>query len=812
MKLNVIPFYCSIFLCTSSFAGMVHKNNFADNKIVIQKAILSGKVVDAVTNNPLAGATIYLHETKVGTIATADGSFSTPLIPYGKYLIEISFVGYKSILETITIGANNNKEFRLQLAVVENEAVTVTGVASAVRTKQTAQPVSIVKKSDFQKTASTNLIDALSRMVPGVTSLTTGASISKPIIRGLGYNRVITINDGIRQEGQQWGDEHGIEIDEASVQRVEVLKGPASLLYGSDGMGGVINIITNNPVEQGRIIGNINAGFLDNNSLISTNANIAGHLKNGFNWNIYGSVKSAKDYQNKYDGRVLNSRFNERNFGGYIGINKSWGYSHLLVSNFNQNLGLIEGERDSATGKFLLFTGTSVEKIATNEELNSRSLQTPSQVINHFKIASDNSISLGNGRLNINIGYQQNKRKEFGDPFATTTPGLYFNLQTVNYNVQYHFAERAGWKTAIGANGMFQQNKNLGEEVLIPEYNQFDAGVFFYTRKTFNNKITLSGGLRGDHRNLQTNAFKEASGVTKFTQLNKTFGNFSGSVGIAYEASEAVTIRANIARGYRAPAVSELASNGAHEGTNRYEYGDPNLKTENSLQFDAGVEVNTQHVSIMFNAFYNDINNYIFYSKLSNKLGGDSLVNVNGEDLMAFKFKQSSASLYGFEAKIDLHPHPLDWLHFANTFSMVTGKFNESFEGVNHLPFIPPARLLTELRGDIKKCGAFKNLYIKGELDFVFVQKRVFTAYDTETATPAYTLLNFGAGADITQKGKIIFSLYLSMNNITDVAYQNHLSRLKYTAENNVTGRNGVFNMGRNFSVKINVPFGFKVK
>jgi len=350
-------------------------------------------VTDASTGNPLPGATIYLHESKTGTISNNDGSFSTPMVPYGKYLIEISFIGYKSILETITIGANNTKDFKLQLAVVENEAVTVTGVASAVRTKQTAQPVSIIKKNDLQKTASTNLIDALSRIVPGIASLTTGASISKPIIRGLGYNRVITINDGVRQEGQQWGDEHGIEIDEASVQRVEVLKGPASLLYGSDGMGGVINIITNNPVAQGRIVGNLNAGFLDNNGLISTNANIAGHLKNGFNWNIYGSVKSAKDYKNKYDGRVLNSRFNEQNFGGYIGINKSWVYSHLLVSNFNQNLGLVEGERDAATGKFLLFAGTPIEKIADNVELNSRSIQTPSQGINHFKIASDNNIA-----------------------------------------------------------------------------------------------------------------------------------------------------------------------------------------------------------------------------------------------------------------------------------------------------------------------------------------------------------------------------------------------------------------------------------
>ncbi len=777
-----------------------------------EKGSLKGKVLDAKTGNPLAGASVYLHEAKLGVVSTVDGSFTTPQVPTGKYLVEVTFIGYKSFLETIEIGVNTNRTIKLTIAVVENEAVTVTGVASAMRAKQSAQPVSIVKKADLLATSSTNIIDALSRIVPGVAALSTGPAISKPIIRGLGYNRIITINDGVRQEGQQWGDEHGIEIDESSVQKIEVLKGPASLLYGSDGMGGVINIISNAPITQGTIKGNLNAGFLDNNGLFSANANLAGHLKNGFNWNVYGSSKSAKDYQNKLDGRVLNSRFNEQNFGGYVGVNRSWGYSHLMVSSFNQHLGLIEGERDASTGNFLLFAGTTLEKIANNQDLNSRDILVPGQQINHFKIASDNNFAIGANRLILNIGYQRNQRKELGDPFEPTKPGLYFDLQTVNYNVQFHLQEKNGWKTAVGINGMFQENKNRGEEVLIPEYQQFDAGAFVYTRKTFNEKLTLSGGLRGDIRSLQSKGYVDA-GILKFNNFNKNFGNFSGSVGLSYNASESLTIKANLSRGYRAPSVSELASNGTHEGTNRYEYGDQNLQTETSLQFDAGIELNTQHVSFMFNAFYNNINNYIFYSKLSNNAGADSLVNVDGQDIMAFKFKQSGAALYGFETKLDIHPHPLDWLHFSNTFSMVAGKFNESFEGVNRLPFIPPARLLTELRGDFKNAGnTLRNAYVKLEMDNVSTQNRVFTAYDTETATLGYTLLNFAVGTDFVQKGKTIFSLHLALNNFTDVAYQNHLSRLKYAGENLVTGRTGVFNMGRNLSVKLNVPLDFRVR
>lgn len=797
MKSIVLTMFCLGWITATAFAN----------------GSLKGKVTDAQTGKPLVGASIYLHELKTGTVTGADGSYQTAQIPSGKYLVEVSFMGYSAFLKTIAISQNQVLDIALKQSVVEHEAVTVTGVASAVRISQNPQAISVIRKTDLMRGSSTNIIDALSKLVPGVGALSTGPAISKPIIRGLGYNRVITINDGVRQEGQQWGDEHGIEIDEASVQRVEVLKGPASLLYGSDGMGGVVNIITNVPVEQGRIRANYNVSTNSNNGLISNNFNTAGHFKNGFNYNMYGSFKSAKDYQNKYDGRVLGSRFNERNFGGYIGINKSWGYSHLMVSNFNQNLGLVEGDRDDATGKFILFAGSPLERIATDADLNERKTQTPSQGINHFKIALDNNIALGTGRLQFNIGYQRNQRKEFGDPEAPASPELYFDLRTVNYNLQYHFADMNGWKTSIGVNGMQQQNQNKADEVLIPEYKLFDAGVFVYTRKTFNDKLTLSGGLRSDYRKLNSEGFTEGTEV-KFNTFSKTFSNICGSVGLSYNASEAVTLKANLSRGYRAPSVSELASNGTHEGTNRYEHGDQNLKNETSIQADAGIEVNTQHFSFQVTAFYNSISNYIFYSKLISVFGGDSLVNVDGEDMMAFQFRQNNARLYGFETKIDIHPHPLDWLHLASTFSYVAGKFNTPYEGNNRLPFIPPARWTTELRGDFAKAanGSLRNFYVKLELDNMFTQNRVFTTYNTETATQGFSLLNFGIGADIQSKGRTFATINLAANNITDVAYQNHLSRLKYTADNLVTGRAGVFNMGRNFTLRLNIPLEWKLK
>ncbi len=781
------------------------------NVVEDAKNSFSGLVIDKQSNKPLVGASIYLHEVKMGAITDASGKFLITDIPTGKYLLEISFQGFSTLIENMEISGNLTKDFALTEAYAQHEEVVVTGVASATRTKLSSQPISIIKKVDLLQSSAGNIIDAISRLVPGVSAISTGPAISKPVIRGMGYNRVVTVHDGVRQEGQQWGDEHGIEVDEYSIQKVEVLKGPASLFYGSDAMAGVVHLITNAPVEKGIIKGNILGTYNTNNGLYGTNANLAGHLINGFSWNAYGTYKSAGDYSNKYDGKVFNSRFNERNFGAYLGINKSWGYSHLLISNFNQKIGMVEGARDLASGRFLVFPETAQEHVASQSELDSRNLYTPYQGINHFKVATDNNIVLGTGRLHLNIGYQQNQRREFGDPDNRNLPALHFNLQTITYNTQFHFAENKGWKTSIGVSGMNQQNRNLAEEVLIPEYNQFDIGGFFYSKKTFSNQITLSGGLRYDIRQVTGKEFREGTDV-KFQAFDKQFSDFSASIGMSYSPSEQLTWKLNIARGYRAPSVSELASNGAHEGTNRYEYGSLDLKTETSLQTDIGVEYNGTHLSFAVSAFYNAIQNYVFYSKLSSVAGGDSLVNLGGTDLSAFKFRQANAALFGLEARLDLHPHPLDWLHFENSFALVAGQFSQSFDGSNKLPFIPAPRLLSVLRANATKMGKrLSNAYVKLELDNTSTQNRVFTGYDTETPTIGYSLLNLGIGTEVLSKGRTLFSINLAFNNLTNLSYQNHLNRLKYTDTNALTGRMGVFNMGRNLSLKLNIPLNFKV-
>ena len=770
------------------------------------KGNFTGIVKDHKTGKPIEGASVTISDAKTGSSTNANGAFFIANISDGKHLVEISHLGYATIAAYIEVRGDTKKDFFLSESIVENNAVIVTGVSKATQLKNVPFQVSVLRKQDLLQTSSMNIIESITKK-SGVSSLSSGPAISKPLIRGLGYNRVLTINDGVRQEGQQWGDEHGIEIDDASVNKIEVLKGPASLVYGSDAMAGVINIISNVPAPNNTIKLNIGSNYQTNNHLRTVNGNFSGN-KNGFNWNAYGTLKAAGDYKNKYDGYVFNSKFNEHNIGGYIGYNGSWGFSHLLMSNFDLTAGMVEGERDSLGNFIKIITGGN-NGIATNEDFKSTKPLIPYQHIRHFKLATDNSFKFGENHLSLNVAWQQNQREEFGNPDNTEERALFFDMKTMTYASQFHLKEKNGWKNSVGINGMDQTNTNLGLEQLIPDYHLFDFGLFVFSQKEYK-KANISGGVRYDTRNIDAETLKDGTSQ-KGEAFKKQFSNFSGSIGITYPVSNKINLKLNVARAFRAPSIAELASNGAHEGTIRYEYGDKNLSSEISTQADAAIEINKEHFTFNIAGYLNHFNNFIFYRKMQNFSGTDSIVTVNGTDLSAFKFDQQKANLAGVEITLDIHPHPLDWLHIENTFSYVSGTFQNALEGSKNLPFIPAPKLLTEFRSDFKKLNkSLRNFYAKVELENTFSQSNPFTAYNTETATNGYTLLNLGVGTEVySRKNQQLFGIYLTALNITDVAYQSHLSRLKYAAENMATGRMGVYNVGRNFGLKINVPLSF---
>ena len=675
--------------------------------------------------------------------------------------------------------------------------IMVTGVTGDTKLKHATAPVSIVTPQILRATASTNIIDAISHQ-PGISQLTTGGSISKPIIRGLGYNRVVVMSEGVRQEGQQWGDEHGVEVDGSSVGSVEILKGPASLMYGSDAMAGVVILHAQPTPAEGEIRANVSSEYQTNNGLFGYHLSMAGHQK-GFVWDAHYSDKMAHAYKNKYDGYVPGSQFRERAGRLMLGVNKAWGHSRLAWTAYHLTPGIIEGERDPETGELEHeegFTGHGYGK------------SLPFQQVRHYKLVWDNSLNLSSGYLKAIIGYQQNRRQEFEE--SSDEYELYFKLHTLTYDLRYVTNEWDGWKLSAGVGGMYQKSDNEGEEYLIPDYRLFDFGIYATATKAIGGRWTLNGGVRYDHRRLHGNELMEDDEM-RFTDFSRHFNGLTGSIGAVCNINEYFNLRLNLARGFRTPNMSELASNGVHEGSVRYELGNQQLKAEYSLQADLGLDYTSRYVSAQVALFANRIDNYIFTHRLNQEIE---------EGYLTYAYTQGDARLLGFEAGVDFHP--IHSVHFSNTFSYVDAQLMHASEDTKYLPFTPAPHWTSELKWelfhhshttinhrhstDAVHRSLLNNLYVAVGLDCYLKQTHIYRADDTETETPGYALLSLSAGTDIQVKGRKVAELYVTADNLLDKAYQNHLSRLKYADENTVTGRRGVFNMGRNITFKLVIP------
>ena len=816
--------------------------SFADANELPGKLTLTGIVADAKTNTPLAGASVYIPDSKLGVVTDSLGKFTIKNLPTGTFLIEIKYEGYKTITQIIILKETDSKQnFLLQESVTEVTEVVVTGSSKATQIKRNPVPIIAISHDYLVTNISTNAIDAIAK-VPGVRAVTTGPNVSKPFIRGLGYNRILTLYDGIRQEGQQWGDEHGIEVDQYNINRVEVIKGPASLSYGSDALAGVVNLIPTQFAPEGKTLGDIVADYQTNNKMFGGSAMLS-QTKNGIEWLARISHKQATSYQNKIDGRVFGTAFNETDATVSIGIHRKWGYSHIDFVMYDDLQEIPDGSRDSATWKFTrqITEADTLRQIVSDADLNSYKIETLHQHIQHYRIFSANNFIFNDGsRLLANIGLQRSIRQEFNHPQMPyqNVAGLFLQLNSFNYDIKYSLKDIDRWSVTLGVNGMYQQNTvTNGTEFIIPSYHQFDIGPFATAKKTFN-KLDIAGGLRFDLRSFNNDAlYTKANAISgfdmpvygadtvgadkPFSKYSQTFSGLSGSIGATYNFSDQVSVKSNISRGFRAPNISEISANGVHPGTNIYQIGNDNFKPEFSLQEDIGIVYSTKYALIELNIFNNFINNYIYNQKLIGVNGKDSVI-VPGN--ATFKFQASRANLYGGELSIDLHPFKN--IHFENSLSAVYAE-NKGIVGKviadseKYLPFIPPLHGVSELRFDFDaKSLNIKHGFVKMQMEYYANQNRIYSAYGTETRTPGYTLFNAGVGGSFVNKtGKTFCSVYLMANNIFDITYWDHLSRLKYfygnyqnpSATDNVR-EHGIYGMGRNISLKIDLPLSSSIK
>ncbi len=800
---------------------------------------LSGKVTDAATQKPISGVIINLPQVKLSAITDSSGSYKIPQVPKGTYSVETQLLGYATSIKQVTIIGQATLNFSLTVSTSTMQEVVITGLGNETTNKRAPTPVELVTHQAYIEAPSTNVVDAIA-LQPGVTAITTGPGVSKPEIRGLGFNRVITTLDGVPQEDFQWGDEHGIQIDPYAIYDVEILRGPATLEYGSDAMGGVVNFKTEPFPANNTVQGSVLSEFQTNDGLIGNSADVSGN-HNGFVWDLRISSEEAHCYSDPKDGYVWGTAFNENNARFSMGINKKWGYSRLIFTALHRTLEIPDGNRDSATGQFMFDFPINGQNLPNRSNFFSYDPTFVGyQQIEHDEVAWQNSINVGRGNIIANVAYTQNHREEID---TGTIPLLDMYMHDIPYSVKYQIQTDSGLKFSVGANGMYEEMNNASEAgypyvsvFLVPNYQLFDVGGFAVLQKDFKN-LTLSAGVRFDNRSetgqslyLLNAGYPEQAPVPagtpgayqNFPGFTADYSGFSGSLGATYLINETDYVKLNVSKGYRAPSITEIGENGVHPGTSEYEIGDPTLKPESSYEGDVAFGSTGRDVSFEFDGFINDIQNFIFASRLGSKLGGDSVSGgpypLSEQGFPVFKFQASTAYIAGVEAFFNVHPKDTRWIELDNGFTYIYSYLLNQTDSTQHVPWTPAPRLTSEVKFNIPTGHSFLgSTYIEVGAAHYWAQPNIYSAYLTELPSEAYTLLNAGVGTNFVSRKtrRIICSLFINCTNLTNLAYYDHTSRpLYFLAYNGVTPvtvtnpTQGIWNMGRNIGFKLVVPFG----
>ncbi|RXR18948.1 TonB-dependent receptor [Flavobacterium amnicola] len=710
---------------------------------------IKGTVTDP-TKNTIEGVMVSFPELHKETTTNEKGEYSITNLPSGNFTISFSHPNFDTQSSVIAI----NKEIVLDITLEEEHTHHIEEVILSTKfNKVQSQNVMKVEHSSIkalQQKGAATLIEGLAT-IPGVSQISTGTSIGKPVIRGLSGNRVLVYSQGVRLENQQFGEEHGLGLSDSGVESVEIIKGPASLLYGSDALGGVLYLNPEKFAKANTYQADLSQKYFSNTMGSNTSFGLKSSSEN-WKFLVRGGYNSHADYKVADGTRVTNTRFEETDAKIGVGYANSKFSSTFRYNINNLALGLPEEVGDQTT---------------------KRNPDFPRQGVLGQIMSLHNTFFLKNSKIEADFGYISNKRKEFED---SNVPLLDMNLQTLNYDLKYFLPKFGNFETIVGVQGMNQTNDNLGEELLIPNATTKDLGGLITTNYEWNKNV-IQAGIRFDSRTITTENHGVIGEEGYFEAIDKQFTSFNASLGYKTNLTEKITMRVNVASGFRAPNLAELTSNGVHEGSNRYEIGNTNLKNEQNIQADLNLEYGNEHFEVFVNGFYNHIANYIFIAPT-----GDVI-----DDNDVYNYVQDNAKLFGGEAGIHIHPHPIDWLHLTSSFESVTA---ENDNGDN-LPLIPANKWNTNVRADFKLGKTVTDGYINTAVETTLAQNNISPF---ETKTLDYTLLNFGLGGKITF-GNFKFETTLNANNLLNRNYVSHLSRLK---------ADGIANMGRNIILGIN--------
>lgn len=708
-------------------------------------------IIKNQNNEVVSNVEISILDVSIQTKSNEKGEFEIKNLPIGKWTIIFKKEKFEIHSEGISMDKNEQKNLTIILKEEEHHIDEIL-VSSVFNKTQNENVVKIdhINLKQIQNAGAINLSDALATN-PGISVVSTGVSIGKPVIRGLSGNRVLTYAQGIRLENQQFGEEHGLGLNANGQESVEIIKGPASLLYGSDAMGGVLYFNPEKYAATNKT--ELNVSQVVNSNTQGSNSSVTlKTTEDKFKFLVQNNYTTHADYKTPNGQNVVNTRFKEKDFK----VGTSYATSNYVADlryNYNDlNLGLPE---------------------AGIENFGKRTPLFPSQKIENHLLSFNQKLFFKNSKLEATVGYVFNNRKELEGPDEIA---LYMKLKTFNYNVRYYLPKIGNFETIIGFQGMNQQNRNFGAERLIPDAKIADIGFFGTSQYKFDKNL-LQFGVRYDFRNITSQEFGNLGEEGSFQKMDKDFKSVNASFGFKTTITEKITTRINIASGFRAPNLSELSSNGVHEGSNRYEIGNVNLKNEQNFQVDLNVDYNAEHFDFFANGFYNHINNYIFIAPNGNSIDTN----------FVYDYLQNNAVLYGGETGIHLHLHEIDWLHMTSSYEMVVGKL----ENNSDLPLLPANQWKNNFRANFNVSKSVKNSFVFLQANYTFNQNRIS---EFETKSNDYFLLSSGIGTDI-QFSKSKFNLYLTATNLLNKEYMAHLSRLK---------ADGIYNMGRNIILGVN--------
>lgn len=792
---------------------------------------LSGTVTDSSSHQSVSGAIVYIPQLKLTATTDIKGNYKITPLPTGTYDVEVAMFGYATQLKHITIKGDTTLDFSIAASSSSLNEVVITALGNVTSTQRSPVPVTLVSHDVMLQETSTNVIDAIASQ-PGITEITEGPGISKPEINGLGYNRVLTLFDGERQEDFQWGDEHGILIDPYAVYDAEIIRGPGSLQYGANAIAGVVSLKSEPFAESGTIQGSVLTEYQTNNGMIGTSADIGGN-ENGFVWNLRGSSEEAHCYSDPKDGYVWGTAYVQQNVRGLVGLNKKWGYSRLSFSVLHREIEVPDGNRDSATGQFAFDFPQANGQLLPNRTnfLSYYPNISGYQVLDHDELWWQNRINVGTGHLDLDIGYTQSHRQEID---TGNVPSYNIIAHDIPYSFKYQNEWTSGLKLTAGVNGMYEIGVNqplppapyVGYSE-IPNYNDFDIGAFGILEWDYRN-LTLSGGVRYDIRDItgqpmyllnygtpQQQQVPEGTpgAYTQYSPFHNIYNAPSGSVGASYQLPKNNYIKLNLARSYRAPSVQELNSNALNAGSNAYIIGNTHLKAEQGYEVDLAYGYNGRDLNFEVDGFFNYINNFIFDDRLGSVHGGDSIE----LGYPVFQYMANTAMIEGVTGYFNIHPANTKWLEIDNGFTYIYTFMPHQTDSTQHVPLTPAPRLTSEVKFKIPTGHTFLNgLYVEFGLEHDWAQNNVYSAMYTELPSVAYTLYNGGIGTNFVNKktNRVICSLFINCTNLTNLAYVSHLSHNAYFLAYNATPvvvtqlSQGIYNMGRNIGVKLLFPFG----